>query len=86
MAVVDVEDVYDEFSAGEKDAVAIRSFLSSAVRNWPIPPRYVLLAGAGRMTREAGSAGPSWTRFPPSWCGLATSKPHRMTPWSPSTH
>ena len=46
VAVVDIEDVYDEFSAGEKDAFAIRSFLSSAVQTWSTSPRYVLLAGA----------------------------------------
>ena len=46
VAVVDVEDVYDEFSAGEKDALAIRSFFSNAVQNWSNAPRYVLLAGA----------------------------------------
>ena len=46
VAVVDVVDVYDEFSAGEKDALALRSFLANAVQNWATPPRFVLLAGA----------------------------------------
>jgi hypothetical protein len=46
VAVVDVEDVYDEFSAGEKDAAALGSFLDHALRTWSTPPRYVLLAGA----------------------------------------
>ena len=46
VAVVDIDDVYDEFSAGEKDALAIQSFLSNAVKAWSNPPRYVLLAGA----------------------------------------
>jgi uncharacterized protein (TIGR03382 family) len=45
VAVVDIEDVYDEFSAGEKDALAIRSFLAHAVRSWTHPPSFVLLAG-----------------------------------------
>jgi hypothetical protein len=45
VAVVDIEDVYDEFSAGEKDAMAIRSFLMHAVRSWSNPPNFVLLAG-----------------------------------------
>jgi len=45
VAVVDIDDVYDEFSAGEKDALAIRSFLSNAVENWSTAPRYVLLVG-----------------------------------------
>jgi uncharacterized protein (TIGR03382 family) len=46
VALVDVEDVYDEFSAGVKDATAIRSFLLHAALNWSIQPRFVLLAGA----------------------------------------
>ena len=46
VALVDVEDVYDEFSAGTKDALAIRRFLETARRSWSTPPRYVLLAGA----------------------------------------
>ena len=46
VAVVDVTDVYDEFSAGEKDALAIRAFLSTASQRWSTAPRFVLLAGA----------------------------------------
>jgi autotransporter-associated beta strand protein len=46
VAVVDIQDVYDEFSAGEKDATALRSFLAETVQRWSVPPRFVLLAGA----------------------------------------
>ncbi|HZW89517.1 MAG TPA: C25 family cysteine peptidase, partial [Myxococcaceae bacterium] len=46
VALVDVQDVYDEFSAGEKDALAIRSFISNALQTWSRPPQFVLLAGA----------------------------------------
>ena len=46
VTVVDVTDVYDEFSAGEKDAQAIRAFLSTASQRWLVAPRFVLLAGA----------------------------------------
>ncbi|HEY1417617.1 MAG TPA: C25 family cysteine peptidase, partial [Myxococcaceae bacterium] len=46
VAVVDIEDVYDEFSAGEKDALAIRNFLAAASLRWAVAPRFVLLAGA----------------------------------------
>ena len=45
VAVVDIDDVYDEFSAGEKDAMAIRAFVSNAVHSWSSPPSFVLLAG-----------------------------------------
>ena len=45
VAIVDVEDVYDEFSFGEKTPYAIRDFLSFARTNWKKPPRYSLLVG-----------------------------------------
>jgi hypothetical protein len=45
--VVDIEDVYDEFSHGIADPNAIWSFLAHAHGSWRIPPRYVVLAGDG---------------------------------------
>jgi hypothetical protein len=45
VAAVDIDDVYDEFSAGQKDATAIRDFLQSATGTWSTKPRFVLLAG-----------------------------------------
>jgi hypothetical protein len=45
VALVDVQDVYDEFGAGDKSAFAIRDFIRSAVARWTIPPRDVLLVG-----------------------------------------
>src|SRR5262249_45821209 len=45
VALVDVEDVYDEFSFGQKTPIAIRDYLSFATTNWKIKPRYVLFAG-----------------------------------------
>ncbi len=44
-AVVDIEDIYDEFSFGDKDPAAIRSFLENAVDNWEIAPQYVVFLG-----------------------------------------
>jgi hypothetical protein len=43
--VVDIADVYDEFSFGVHSAAGIKSFLSHAGSNWTTPPRYVLLMG-----------------------------------------
>lgn len=44
--VVDVEDVYDEFSAGVVEPAALRDFLAYARSEWPPPaPRFVLLVG-----------------------------------------
>jgi hypothetical protein len=46
--VVDVQDIYDEFSYGIFTPQAIRDFLSYAYQSWTPPaPRYVLLVGEG---------------------------------------
>ncbi|HID62281.1 MAG TPA: hypothetical protein EYP49_06015, partial [Anaerolineae bacterium] len=46
--VVDVQDVYDEFSYGVFDPQAIHDFLAYAYANWIAPvPSYVLLVGDG---------------------------------------
>ena len=46
VALVDIEDVQDEFASGEKSVDAVRSFLSRALTAWQRPPRYLLLLGA----------------------------------------
>jgi len=43
--LVDVEDVYDEFSFGQKSPNALKDFLSYARTNWKKAPKYVLLGG-----------------------------------------
>jgi hypothetical protein len=46
--VIDVRDIYDEFSYGIFDPRAIRDFLSHTYRDWTPPaPSYVLLVGDG---------------------------------------
>ena len=47
VAMVDVQDVYDEFSFGSKDPAAIRAFLEWASTAWEVAPRFVLLLGDG---------------------------------------
>jgi hypothetical protein len=47
VAVVDVQDIYDAFSAGERDPEAIRALLMWARTQWSPSPRLVLLVGAG---------------------------------------
>ena len=42
--IVDVDDIYDEFSFGDKSPYAVRAFLQYARANWKIAPQYVLLA------------------------------------------
>jgi hypothetical protein len=46
VAVVDVEDVYDEFSFGAKSPQAIRDCMAWAGTNWLRKPRYLLLVGS----------------------------------------
>jgi hypothetical protein len=45
VALVDVEDIYDEFSFGAKSPKAIKDFLTLAKANWRKAPRFVLLVG-----------------------------------------
>jgi hypothetical protein len=45
VVLIDVEDLYDEFSFGNKSPKAIKDFLASAKAKWSKPPRFVLLVG-----------------------------------------
>ena len=45
VAVVDIEDVYDEFSYGNKTPLALKDFLAYAHSNWKVAPRFVMLVG-----------------------------------------
>jgi hypothetical protein len=45
VVVVDVEDIYDEFSYGNKTPQAIKEFLAYTSRSWRQAPRFVLLGG-----------------------------------------
>ena len=47
-AVIEVQDIYDEFNGGLIDPEAIHNFLAYAYQNWQPPaPQYVLLMGDG---------------------------------------
>ncbi len=46
VALVDIEDVQDEFASGEKSVDAVRRFLQQALGHWALPPRYLLLLGS----------------------------------------
>ncbi|HEX8686727.1 MAG TPA: C25 family cysteine peptidase, partial [Pyrinomonadaceae bacterium] len=47
VAVVDVEDLFDEFSYGAHTPQAVRDFLAWTRASWDKPPSYVLLVGDG---------------------------------------
>ncbi|MEW6734571.1 MAG: C25 family cysteine peptidase [Acidobacteriota bacterium] len=43
--IINIEDIYDEFSFGAKNPQAIKDFLTNAKAVWQRPPRFVLLVG-----------------------------------------
>jgi hypothetical protein len=45
VALIDIEDLYDEFSFGVKSPKAMKDFLTYAKTKWQKPPRFVLLVG-----------------------------------------
>ncbi|PON11399.1 hypothetical protein C2W62_45055 [Candidatus Entotheonella serta] len=45
VAVIDVEDIFDEFNHGHKSPWALRHFLHHASTAWHLLPRFVLLVG-----------------------------------------
>ncbi len=45
--MVDVQDIYDEFSYGAKSPAALKAFLARTLKVWSEAPRYVLLLGDG---------------------------------------
>ena len=59
VSVVDVENIYDEFSYGISDPQGIRDFIAYAYQNWTridpsVPLRYVLLLGDGSFDYKNG--------------------------------
>jgi uncharacterized repeat protein (TIGR01451 family) len=45
VALINVDDVYDEFNFGERAPYAVRKFLRTATAAWKDKPHYLLLAG-----------------------------------------
>ena len=43
--VVDIEDIYDEYSYGSLDTSGMTQFFNYAKNNWQTPPNYILLLG-----------------------------------------
>ncbi|MCK5352652.1 hypothetical protein KAJ77_08725, partial [bacterium] len=66
VALVAVEDLYDEFAFGAKTPWAIRDFLEKANGDWQTPPRFVVLVGdASSDPRDYMAFGQS--DFVPTW-------------------
>ena len=67
-AVVDVQDIYDEFNAGVIHPRAIRDFLAYAYENWPPPaPTFVLLLGDASWDPRRRLPESSKTNYVPSY-------------------
>ncbi len=49
VVVVDVQDIYDEFSYGITGAPPIKDFLAYTYENWQLAPSYVVLIGDGHF-------------------------------------
>ena len=64
--VVDVQNLYDEFSGGLLDPMAIRIFVAQAVRDWRVPPVYLTLLGDGTYDYKNNS-GLSHTNWIPAY-------------------
>ncbi len=63
--VIDVKQVYNEFSGGVLDPTAIRDFVKYAFDNWTVKPCYVLLLGDGNVDyRNIITNNPVWI---PPW-------------------
>jgi len=60
--VVDVEDIYDEFSGGLLDPTAIRNFLHFAYEHWDPAPFFVVLLGDGTYDykNNSGTSTGNW--------------------------
>ncbi len=65
VAQVRVQDIYDEWSYGRIDPMAIRSFLSYAYFHWDTPPHYVMLIGDGHYDYNKVTSQPLPNLLPP---------------------
>ena len=65
VSLVDVQDVYDEFTGGLLDPEAIREFVAYAYAQWTLAPTYVLLVGDGSYDVLDHSGYGSVTYVPP---------------------
>jgi hypothetical protein len=70
--VVDIRDIYDEFSGGLVDPTAIRNFLLYAANNWSIQPMFVNLFGDGSYDYKNNSGTSPGNWIPPYQDGDST--------------
>jgi len=63
--VIDVDNIFNEFSCGVRDISAIRDFIKYAYDNWQIKPEYFLLFGKG--TYDYKNIEGAGDNFVPTW-------------------
>jgi len=63
--LVTLEEIYNEFSAGNPDLVAIRDYISWAHTNWSTKPEFVLLWGGGHY--DARNIQSKSANYIPAW-------------------
>ena len=62
--VVNIEDLYDEFSFGVFSADSVKNFLEFAKNNWQTPPKYALLLGDGTLDPKNYGGYGAWNFIP----------------------
>jgi CheY-like chemotaxis protein len=78
--VVDIEDIYDEFSYGIKSPRALKDFLAYAYSNWQIPaPQYVLLVGDSTYDPKDHWNGADATAYLPTYLMFTDYKGETVT-------
>ncbi len=62
LKVVSPQEVYNQYSGGDKSPPAIREWLRTIYRTWAKPPDYLVLAGDASedYKRDLGSSDPDW--------------------------
>jgi len=60
-----ISDIYNEFSFGMVDPIAIRNFMRYAIINWDTKPKYLLLVGDGHFDFKNNLGGSPPVYIPP---------------------
>lgn len=64
VAIVDIEDVYDEFNSGNKSPQAIKDFLAYATGKWKVKPHYAIFAGDASLDPKNYLGSGDWDIVP----------------------
>ena len=70
--IVNIDQIYNEFSCGSLDPTAIRDFIKYAYDNWQITPQYVLMFGKG--TYDAKNIEGYNDNYIPTWQSIESLK------------